>query len=176
MRSQSTKRTTLLSIAVRASTAPESRPWAQRVTGHPQYAGPLYNRWTSRTAHVRAPREGRDTASAVEAQSTEPASRTRPDDRHDSRSSSARLAVVIRPLRRVYDRDTSRTSFTGSKRNILQPELRKKKTIVRLETSLTILKKTVNSRRCGDPRREILPPRCGYAVPFAACLLAAWTL
>ena len=173
LRSRSTKRTTLLSIAVRASTAPESRPWAQRVTGHPQYAGHPHNRWTSRTAHVRAPREGRDTASAVEAQSTEPASRTRPDDRHDSRSSSARLAVVIRTVRRVYDRGTSRTSFTVSERNILQPELRKKKTIVRLETSLTILKKTVNSRRCGDPRSEILPPRCGYAAPFAVCLLAA---
>ena len=115
LRSRSTKRTTLLSIAVRASTAPESRPWAQRVTGHPQYAGHPHNRWTSRTAHVRAPREGRDTASTVEAQSREPASRTRPDDRHDSRSSSARLAVVIRPVRRVYDRGTSRTSFTGQR-------------------------------------------------------------
>ena len=140
LRSQSTKRTTLLSIAVRDSTAPESRPWAQRVTGHPRYAGPLHNRCTSRTAHVRASREGHDTATTVEAQSREPASRTRPDDRHDSRSSSARLAVVIRTARRVYDRGTSRTSFTGSKRNIPQPELRKKKTIVRLETSLTILK------------------------------------
>jgi hypothetical protein len=137
--------------------------------GSPAVRGSPAPRWTSRTAHVRAPREGRDTASTVEAQSREPASRTRPDDRHDSRSSSARLAVVIRTARRVYDRGSSRTSFTGSKRNIPQPELRKKKTIVRLETSLTILKKTVNSRRCGDPRREILPPRCGYAVPFAAC-------
>ena len=169
MRSRSTKLTTLLSIAVRASTAPESRPWAQRVTGHPRYAGHPHNRWTSRTAHVRAPREVCDTASTVEAQSREPASRTLPDDRHDSRSLSTRLPVVVRTVRRVYDRGTSRTSFTGSERNIPQPELRKKKTIVRLETSLTILKKTVNSRRCGDPRREILPPRCGYAVPFAAC-------
>ena len=144
LRSQSTKRTTLLSIAVRASTAPESRPWAQRVTGHPQYAGHPHNRWTSRTAHVRAPREGRDTASAVEAQSTEPASRTRPDDRHDSRSSSARLAVVIRPVRRVYDRGTSRTSFTGQRTKHTSTRTEKEKTIVRLETSLTFLKKKLN--------------------------------
>ena len=109
LRIRTTKRTTLVSIAVRASTAPESRPWAQRVTGHPQYAGHPHNRWTSRTAHVRAPREVCDTASAVEAQSREPASRTRPDDRQDSRSLSARLAVVVRSFRRVYDRGTSRT-------------------------------------------------------------------
>ena len=134
--------------------------------GHPHFAG-LPERLTS------APRMNECATRPMFKRTREPASRTCPDDRHDSRSLSARLAVVVRPVRRVYDRGTSRTSFTGSERNILQPELRKKKTIVRLETSLTILKKTVNSRGCGDPRREILPPRCGYAVPFAACLLAA---